>query len=192
MNLGKKFVVISEEEYERLKVKRSDVNTNNTVSKPLNPELQDFQKSATNMKRVWEEDDVPVNEKIRRFTEELTNLKTRYNSLSRRNRESYSPQPNLSTTAMPSKLYNMEENIIQALPKTGKNDGILLLEHLKKHPDIIKWNSNGEIMFKGETLPGSNLKNMVISVITNRKSNVPTLSKGVFVKALSVVFWREI
>ena len=64
---GKKYVVISQEEYENLKNKHSH-------SRLENPEKSDLHRSETEMKNVLNKD-IPSDEKIRLFTDEFNNLK---------------------------------------------------------------------------------------------------------------------
>ena len=198
MNFGKKYVVILKEEYERLKNNPSceEETDNNALPPPplVDPELKDLQKSSLKMKRVWDGDEVPRDEKIRRFTEELNNLKSRYDSLTQepstfqRNPKMFSNANNAKGTDVNetvTKKYSIEDKIIDSLPKSSKNQGILLLNHLKKFPKVVKWDENGNIVFKGERFPTTNLQQMITSVSTNRKSNIPQLSMGVLMNTLS-------
>ena len=62
----------------------------------------------------------------------------------------------------------------------------MVLEHLKKHPDVIKWNKNGQILFKDAVIPDSNIVDLISSVVTNKKlTSVPVMTQSVFLKALS-------
>ena len=149
MNPGKKFIVILKEEYDVLK--------NRTLNmKLVNPEKQDLHKSELEMKTIWEKD-LHTDEKIRRFTEELNNMKRKYDNLT-------NPKPKEATSEKKVQSYqiSLEETIIQSLPKTSQTDGLLLLENLKHRPEII-----------------------TSAATTNRKSNVTILSKTIFTKALS-------
>ena len=70
---GKKYVVISQEEYKNLKNKHSH-------SRLENPEKSDLHRSETEMKNVLNKD-IPSDEKIRLFTDEFNNFKKRYDGL---------------------------------------------------------------------------------------------------------------
>ena len=72
---GKKYVVISQEEYQRLKDDKPQENL-----KLVNPEKRDLQKSNVEMKNVLD-GTLPSDEKVRLLTEELNNLKARYDEL---------------------------------------------------------------------------------------------------------------
>jgi len=69
MSHGKKYVVISQQDYEMLKSKNE--------SMIHNPQKRELHRSETEMKNVWDRE-IPEDEKIRLFTEELNNLKSRY------------------------------------------------------------------------------------------------------------------
>lgn len=172
MNVGKKHVVISVEEYERLKDNSADF---------MNPEKRDLKKSANEMKHVWERN-IPADEQIRLFTDELNNLKKRYDTLKK-------PKP--LEIVMKNEGVEKEfmvSNIIESLPTTSQRDGLLLINHLKSRPDIIKWNEKGEVIFRGDTLIGSNIIDLISDVLTNRKeSKTPLMDKTVFLKALSEI-----
>ena len=72
MNGGKKYIVISQEEYDRVKKLQND---------PLvNPIKKDINRSVEEMTKVWDRN-FPVDEQIRLFTKELNNLKTGYETL---------------------------------------------------------------------------------------------------------------
>lgn len=45
----------------------------------------------------------------------------------------------------------------------------LLLDHLKK-TKVLKWNSNGEISYRGNRVPQSNIIDLVTKTITTKES----------------------
>jgi hypothetical protein len=177
MNGGKKYVVISQEEYERLK---------ETPIKLVNPEKREMKKSEIEMSNVWNRD-LPNDEKIRVFTEELNNLKSRYDALLK-------PKPlevfMKKKEEEPKKDEKdiIQESIIHSVPKTSKVEAKLVLDYLKLKSNTISWNDMGEIIFHGEVIPGSNITDMIIDTVTNRKrSEISPMFKSVFLKALAEV-----
>lgn len=173
MSHGKKYVVISQQEYDMLRSK-----TESTIH---NPEKRELHRAEAEMKNVLDRE-IPEDEKIRLFTEELNSLKSRYEKLTK-------PKPLKvvmeKNDDAPEKSYSLEDNIVKSLPKSSQAEGELLLNHLKNHPDVIKWNDRGEIIFKGDVIPGSNLTDLISNVTTMRKSSIPLLPQTVFLKALS-------
>ena len=172
MNGGKKYVVISQEEYDRLK-----------RTETINPIKKDMKKSEHEMNNVWEKD-VPTDEKIRLFTDELNNMKRRYETLVK-------PKPlevvmkNAETEESKQKTNVIEEGLLQTVPKASKHHAKVLMDYLKTKEDILKWNDFGEMIFKGQVIPGSNITDMIVDTVTNRKRNhINPMFKSVFLKAL--------
>ena len=179
MNGGKTHVVISLEEYERLK------NEGGTIANPLK---RDMQKSEREMSSALNKSTIPIDERIRQFTEELNNMKSRYEGLTRQK-----PLEVIMTSTNPileeavKKKDIIEESIMQSTSKTNKADAKLMLEYLKSKPDIIKWNELGEVIFRGEHVPGSNITDLIVDAVSKRKKSdvANPLYKSVFMKALS-------
>ena len=54
------------------------------------------------------------------------------------------------------------------------------------HPDKFMWNEKGEIIYQGKTFYGSNMRNLISDVVTNRtKPSSQTCHESAFVKALA-------
>lgn len=65
-----------------------------------------------------------------------------------------------------------EREIIKSAPVKMKRKAILLLERLKRDPNI-SWNERGEAIIKGQLLPNTNINDLVQDVLRKRKSHVP-------------------
>ena len=50
--------------------------------------------------------------------------------------------------------------IIGNLPRSMKKTGELLEDYLKQYPDKVNWNHKGELIFRGETIKGTNISNL--------------------------------
>ena len=59
-----------------------------------------------------------------------------------------------------------------------------LLSRLKAKPDVITWDKTGKVKIDGETIPGSNISDLVSDAMRSRKNFNPTGSKEFF-QALS-------
>lgn len=177
---GKKYVVLSQEEYQRLK--------ENHQQALIHPEKNNLQKSETEMKNVLDSG-LPSDEKIRLFTEELNNLKTRYDDLRKpRPFEVISKMDKEATknVSVKDEKDNIERAVLHSISKGSKKEAELLVDHLKAHPNVIRWNGIGEMMFRGRVIPGSNIIDMIIDTVTNRKnSKISVMDKSIFVKALA-------
>ena len=76
--------------------------------------------------------------------------------------------------------------VFESVLKGSQNEAKLLLHHLKLQPNIIKWNNIGEMVFHGEVIDGSNITDLMLESVTNQKqSNIPTMFKSIFLKALA-------
>ena len=177
---GKKYVLITQEEYDLLKTPRSIVN----------PEKREMQKSETSMKDVLNESGLEDDKKIKLFTRELNVLKRRYDELRQpkpleivTSRQSTSESAKQQANENRDTLHN---NILESVPKSSKTETEMLVKHLQSRPDILKWNKDGEIIFEGRTLDGSNITDLIADSMTNRQeSTTQPMFKSVFLKALS-------
>lgn len=68
---------------------------------------------------------------------------------------------------------DMEAEVVESVPKNYRKKVTLLLERLKRNPDL-SWNQNGEMLYKGQLHPNSNMLDLVNDVIRKRKGFNPT------------------
>ena len=185
---GKKYVVIPHEEYELLK---SKTLSNNTLHNPMK---QDLRRAEQAMNETLA-NNLPPDEKVRLFTEELNNMKKRYDDLTRskpiRVVMDKKEEIEKDKSDGEEKVHNdidtfLSEALVKTIPKQSRAEAKLLFEHLQNHPEIITWNKRGEIKFKGDELNGSNLIDLIANVMTNRKTTSGSLLHDtIFLKALS-------
>jgi hypothetical protein len=62
----------------------------------------------------------------------------------------------------------IEEEILDSVPKTMKTKAELLERKMKADPNIA-WSEKGELKYKGETVRGSNVVDLVNDVLHKRK-----------------------
>jgi hypothetical protein len=62
----------------------------------------------------------------------------------------------------------IDDDIVESVPKTMKAKAQLLLKKMKSSLDI-SWNEKGELKYKGETVQGSNVVDLVNDVLRKRK-----------------------
>ena len=62
----------------------------------------------------------------------------------------------------------IDDEILESVPKTMKAKAQLLLKKMKSNPDI-SWNEKGELKYKGQTVQGSNVVELVNDVLRKRK-----------------------
>ena len=52
------------------------------------------------------------------------------------------------------------DSILLGIPKQGRRDASAILHHIENSPDI-SWNSRGEVMIRGDTIPRSHIADLV-------------------------------
>ena len=62
----------------------------------------------------------------------------------------------------------IEEEILESVPNTMKTKAELLVRKMKADPNIA-WSKKGELHYKGETVRGSNVVDLVNDVLRKRK-----------------------
>jgi hypothetical protein len=74
--------------------------------------------------------------------------------------------------------------IIEVLPKNLQQKAKILLRRIQDNSKILDWNDRGELKYDGETLPNTNITNLLGDSLKYKKNNKP---KGyeIFTKALS-------
>ena len=92
-----------------------------------------------------------------------------------------------SNSTTPSQQLNAtDKQIIDSVPKTMQNRAKLLLQKLRDHSDVIRWNDNGQLVLKGSIVPNSNIVDLVNDVMRKRKGFNPKHS-NTFAKVLAKI-----
>jgi hypothetical protein len=81
--------------------------------------------------------------------------------------DDYRPRP-VAVAPEPVKQDLINNEILESVPKTMKAKVQLLLKKMKSSPDI-SWNEKEELKYKGETVQGSNVVDLVVDVLSKRK-----------------------
>ncbi|KAJ8018847.1 hypothetical protein HOLleu_42945 [Holothuria leucospilota] len=107
---------------------------------------------------------------------------------------------NNNTTTTPTTNSNEEEalkadQILTNFPKSLKNKAKLLLNRITDHRQsgkspIIDWNGNGELLYKGDAVKGSNLTDLILDVMHTRKDFNP-IGWQKFIRGLSELNFPE-
>jgi hypothetical protein len=67
-----------------------------------------------------------------------------------------------------------KDTLIQALPKTSRMKGSLLINHLGGLKGRVSWDPfSGEIIYDGVTVPGSNIKDLIGAATSQKKESTP-------------------
>jgi hypothetical protein len=64
-------------------------------------------------------------------------------------------------------------SIVEILPKTLQSKAKMILEKIKDNPQVLSWNEKGELKYQGETVPNTNITNLVSDSLRHRKNNKP-------------------
>ena len=76
----------------------------------------------------------------------------------------------------------VEEDIIDSVPKTMRNKAARLVRRIKSG-QLIRWNERGELIYKGQVYPGTNVSDLINDVLRKRKTFQPQ-GWNVFAEAL--------
>lgn len=70
----------------------------------------------------------------------------------------------------------VERDIIKALPKALRARGERLIETIRENPDIIKWDSRGQLVFEDRPLRGSHIVDLIGDFMRERKKTQSVFS----------------
>jgi hypothetical protein len=117
------------------------------------------------MESILEREDLSTDEKL--YDQSFT----RYLNV----HDDYRPRPVVSrvSTSPPAVIETetkdaIEEEILESVPKTMKTKAELMVRKMKADPNIA-WSEKGELKYKGETVRGSNVVDLVNDVLRKRK-----------------------
>ena len=126
---------------------------------PVEQRVKVMDTLVKNMQTILEREDLSADERLKLYDQSFT----RYLSV----HDDYIPRP--VTVALETVKQDLIDNeILESVPKTMKAKAQLLLKKLKSSPDI-SWNEKGDLKYKGETVQGSNVVNLVNDVLRKRK-----------------------
>ena len=133
---------------------------------PKSPEFQSTVGLRSELDGIEHRDDLTPEEKVALYGHQLH----RYRQYLQQTRH---PAP--ATTPVPSPAEvpamgdsrppgpsstELEEQIIKSVAKPGQKKAGLLLDHLKKSK-VLTWNSEGEISYRGQRVPDSNIVDLI-------------------------------
>ncbi len=73
----------------------------------------------------------------------------------------------------PETIDEIETDIMDSVPATMKSRARQLIKKLKGSKNVIGWNKQGQMMFKGRPIPGTNIVDLVNDSLRQRKSFNP-------------------
>ena len=73
-----------------------------------------------------------------------------------------------------------DTTIVEPIPKTMRDRATALLNRLKTRSDLISWDKSGQVKIEGETIPDSNISDLVSDALRSRKGFNPAGAKEFF------------
>ena len=73
-----------------------------------------------------------------------------------------------------------DATIVEHIPQNIRSRTTALLTRLKARPDVISWDDSGEVKLEGETIPQSNISDLISNAVRGKKNFNPTGSKEFF------------
>ena len=70
--------------------------------------------------------------------------------------------------------------VVEHIPKTMRPRATAILNRLKERPDVITWDKTGEVKLEGESIPQSNILDLISDALRARKNFNLTGSKEFF------------
>lgn len=135
---------------------------------PVDQRVQVMDTLDREMKQVLTREDVPAEDRLKLHDQALF----RYRNVLDDYRPSRLPPQQPATQPTPETETDIEREIMESVPKSHKGKAALLLKRMKASPDI-SWNEKGELKYKGDTVRGSNVVDLVNDVLRKRKTFNP-------------------
>ena len=129
----------------------------------------------TRMSNTLQRDDITSDEKQKLFNAELEQF------LELRRQKNYQiPIPRAVNNEEPAESQLSDADVLEPIPRTMRPRATALLNRLKTRPDVITWDKTGQVKIEGESIPGSNISDLVSDAMRSRKNFTPEGSKEFF------------
>lgn len=134
------------------------------MTAPTNPLHRTISTLDQEMRSILDRQGLSDEEKVRQYNQILQRYLEYHNHL----------QPSLTTptpTPIPA-MKNVNEEVLQTVPKTMRRKAQAILERVTHQPNT-SWNDRGEFVLDGEVIRGSNIVDLVNDMLRHRKSFQP-------------------
>ena len=142
------------------------------------PTVEALTELDSDMRRILDSRDLSPREKVESYNQILQKHQHFY-QLHRAPLQALPPPPPSQSPPPPTQPpteINKEDKelkeIVSSVPAKFQRKGQLLLERLRKNPDI-DWNERGELVVKGQVISGSNVVDLVNDALRRRKRFEP-------------------
>ena len=142
------------------------------------PIMSNMMYADKKMSDILQQDDMSDNEKQKLYNANME----RYLEF-RRQKDSQIPTARTSDTKeeqqQPESLLS-DSAVIEPIPKYIRPRANALLNRLKARPDVITWDKTGQIKIEGQSIPNSNISDLVSDALRSRKNFNPTGASELF------------
>jgi hypothetical protein len=147
------------------------------LTAPLTTQVNEID---SDMQDIIHREDIPIDEKAKLYDQNLQRYLTFYDK--RMNKplrvnviqpppgEPQGEQPTEETEASD----EIETDIMDSVPATMKSSARQLIKKLKSNKDLIGWNEQGQMVFKGRSVPTTNIVDLVNDSLRQRKNFNPS------------------
>lgn len=152
--------------------------------KPLVPPLTaQVNEIDSDMQDIIERQDIPIDAQAKMYDQNLQRYLTFYDK--RMNKPlrvnvlqpkttKEQPQEEQQQEEQPETIDEIETDIMDSVPATMKSRARQLIKKLKGNKDVVGWNEQGQMMFKGRPVPGTNIVDLVNDSLRQRKNFNPS------------------
>jgi hypothetical protein len=170
MKHAKRMVLVPEEVLDRFERKQR-LETSPITSGMLQNDIQ--------MSHILQHPDLDDDEKQKLYNASME----RYLEL-RRQKDSQVPTVRFAPIKEEKNVSLPDAMVVETVPKRMRERATAIMNRLKTRPDIITWDNTGQVKIEGESIPQSNISDLVSDAVRARKNFTPSGSKEFF-RALS-------
>jgi hypothetical protein len=131
---------------------------------PGAPRLNQLATLDQQMQAILNDTSLSPDERLHKYQQTFQRYQTMQNT------QVQQPQPILAPTIP-------NEVILATIPKQAKNKARMLLNHIEKHADNIKWAPDGRLMYDGHIIEGSNKTDLIHHSTRKFSSKVPGIAE---------------
>ena len=146
--------------------------------KPLVPPLTaQVNEIDSDMQNIIQRQDIPIDAQAKMYDKNLQRYLTFYDKRMNKPLRVNVLQPKITEEQPqeeePETIDEIETDIMDSVPATMKSRARQLIKKLKGSEDVIGWNKQGQMMFKGRPIPGTNIVDLVNDSLRQRKNFNP-------------------
>ncbi|KXJ07349.1 hypothetical protein AC249_AIPGENE14792 [Exaiptasia diaphana] len=180
--MAKKMVLIPENSY-----LSSSVNPYQDIQTA--PTVKAMSKLEKELSSLLSRKDLPDDEKMKLY-EQIMQKYLEFNKQRHEEVEvtapSQSPDTNTRSDPQKERQQIVEEEILDSIPRSSRSKAQRLLNRLKQNQNVLYFNTNGEMVYDGKPVSGTNIVDLIRDVMTDRKNFSPS-NRELFSRGLARV-----